>query len=68
MDPIIAYLQQDDLPNDPKLTLEVKWKLDGDQLVKRYSHPLLKCLHLNEVKCVLQKIHEGICGNKYCEN
>ena len=56
------------LPEDEKESVRVrkasKWFLwhDGHLYKKSFTHPLLKCITLEEGDYVLREIHEGACG------
>jgi hypothetical protein len=70
MDPLIAYLRDDCLPEDPKTTSIIKrkapsyWLSKEGSLYKRsFSGPYLLCVHPNLVDNLLFEIHEGICGS-----
>ena len=70
MDPLIAYLQDDYLPEDPKTASIIKRKAPGYWLSKEgslykrfFSRPYLLCVHPNLVDNLLFEIHEGICGS-----
>ena len=69
MDPIVAYLNNGDLPEGYSkahiLRLKVaRYVLYDDKLYRRgYSMPLLKCTPLTEAAYIMREIHEGICGN-----
>jgi ribonuclease HI len=70
MDPLIAYLRDDCLPEDPKTASIIKRKAPGywlsreGSLYKRsFSGPYLLCIHPNLVDNLLFEIHEGICGS-----
>uniref|UniRef100_A0A2N9F1K3 Uncharacterized protein n=1 Tax=Fagus sylvatica TaxID=28930 RepID=A0A2N9F1K3_FAGSY len=67
MDPLIAYLRDDCLPEDPKTASIIKRKAPGywlsreGSLYKRsFSGPYLLCIHPNLVDNLLFEIHEGI--------
>ena len=68
MEPLIRYLQQDIHPND-ELEAQIQRKkgkwfefYDGTLYKKSYTHPLLKCVTLEEGNYILREIHEGACG------
>ncbi len=70
MDPLIAYLRDDCLPEDPKTVGIIKrkapsyWLSKEGSLYKRsFSGPYLLCVHPNLVDNLLFEIHEGICGS-----
>ena len=65
MDPIIAYLKSDELPeeNTEARILRLKaarYMLYDDKLYRKdYSMPLLKYVLSTEVKSIMEEIHEG---------
>ncbi|XP_042444109.1 uncharacterized protein LOC122029235 [Zingiber officinale] len=67
--PMISYLLQGTLPDDPEESRLVRkqahaYVMIGDQLYKRsFSRPLLKCLDMEEADQALQEIHLGCCGS-----
>jgi ribonuclease HI len=68
MDPLIAYLQNDQLPEDRKEADIIKrkapsyWLSKEGSLYKRsFSGPYLLCVHPDLVNNLLYEIHEGIC-------
>lgn len=69
MAPIIDYLKEDILPNDPirakQLRVQAaKYFLQDTVLYKRtFDAPILKCIDMDEASYVMREIHEGICGN-----
>ena len=70
MDPLVAYLRDDCLPEDPKTASIIKRKASGywlsrkGNLYKRsFSGPYLLCVHPNMMDNFLFEIHEGICGS-----
>ena len=70
MDPLIAYLQDDCLPQDPKAANVIKRKAsrywlskEGNLYKRSFSGPYLLCVHPNLVDDLLFEIHEGICGS-----
>ncbi|XXG46965.1 hypothetical protein AAC387_Pa02g1687 [Persea americana] len=70
MDPIIAYLKDDQLPEDRtearKLRLKAtRFWLSPDSKLYRMSFtgPYLQCVHPSKVDDFLYEIHEGICGS-----
>jgi hypothetical protein len=69
MDPLIAYLRDDCLPEDPKAANIIKRKApsywlsrEGNLYKWSFSGPYLLCVHPNLVDNLLFEIHEGICG------
>jgi ribonuclease HI len=72
MDPLIAYLQNDQLPEDQKEADIVKRKAPGYWLSKEgslykrsFSGPYLLCVHPDLVNNLLYEIHEGICEKSH---
>jgi ribonuclease HI len=70
MDPLIAYLQNNQLPEDQKEADIIKRKAPGYWLSKEgsfykrsFSGPYLLCVHPDLVNNLLYEIHEGICGS-----
>ena len=70
MDPLIAYLQNDQLLEDQKETDIVKRKAPGYWLSKEgslykrsFSRLYLLCVHPDLVNNLLYEIYEGICGS-----
>uniref|UniRef100_A0A2N9F3Z9 Uncharacterized protein n=1 Tax=Fagus sylvatica TaxID=28930 RepID=A0A2N9F3Z9_FAGSY len=70
MDPLVAYLQNNQLPEDQKEADIVKRKAPGYWLSKEgslykrsFSGPYLLCVHPDLVNNLLYEIHEGICGS-----
>ena len=69
MDPIIKYLKNGELPDDPAIARKVKRQAPHYVLVEEKSYkrshysPLLKCLSPSEVDYALREVHEGIYGN-----
>ncbi len=68
MDPLIAYLRDDCLPEDPKAASTIKRKApsywlskEGNLYKRSFSGPYLLCVHPNQVDNLLFEIHEGIC-------
>jgi ribonuclease HI len=69
LDPLIAYLRDDCLPQDPKAANVIKRKAsrywlskEGNLYKRSFSGPYLLCVHPNLVDDLLFEIHEGICG------
>jgi hypothetical protein len=70
MDPLIAYLQNNQLPEDQKEANIIKRKAPGYWLSKEgslykrsFSGLYLLCVHPDLVNNLLYEIHEGICGS-----
>ncbi|XP_074590619.1 uncharacterized protein LOC141846475 [Curcuma longa] len=67
--PLIKFLKQDVLPENPEQAKVVRRRaawfvLIVEALYKRaFSRPLLKCLGSDEADYVLREIHQGCCGN-----
>ena len=63
MDPIIAYLQNDELPKNKReaqvlMLKEAGYVIYDDKLYRRgYSMPLLKCVTPSEVEYIMREIH-----------
>ena len=69
MTPILSFIWDGRLPLDVDKARKVKkWKawftILNDTLYKRrFSMPYLECVEEDEAKYILEKIHEGICGD-----
>ncbi|XXG77288.1 hypothetical protein AAC387_Pa08g1468 [Persea americana] len=70
MDPVIAYLKDDLLPEDKTEAQKIRLKAarfwlspDGKLYRKSFTEPYLQCVHPSKVDDFLYKIHEGICGS-----
>uniref|UniRef100_A0A2N9HPS3 RNase H type-1 domain-containing protein n=1 Tax=Fagus sylvatica TaxID=28930 RepID=A0A2N9HPS3_FAGSY len=70
MDPLIAYLRDNCLPQDPKAANVIKRKAprywlskEGNLYKRSFSGPYLLCVHPSLVDDLLYEIHEGICGS-----
>ena len=69
MAPIIQYLKDGKLQEDKSKARLLRLKVaryilyDGRLYERGFSTPLLKYVDLKEGNYVLQKIHEGVCGN-----
>ena len=69
MTPIVSFLQDGHLPQDADEARKIrkraaKFTILNDVLNKRgFSMSYLKCVDDDEVKYILEKIHEGICEN-----
>ena len=69
MDPILDYLIDESLPNDPKeaskiRTRSTKFTNHKGSLYKRgFFTPILKCIAGKDADYVLREVHEGVCGN-----
>jgi hypothetical protein len=67
--PIIRYLQKDEVPATREEAYKVKkmsawYSMLGDKLYKRgFSGSLMLCVSHEEVKGILEEIHEGSCGS-----
>nr|XP_025678495.1 uncharacterized protein LOC112778389 [Arachis hypogaea] len=67
--PILQYLLNRELPEDPKEGKRIKREAAGytvvaGQLYKRgFSQPLLKCVEPGSTEYILREIHEGCCGH-----
>ena len=69
MHEIETYLRTGDLPEESKQAHKI-WiqatcfTLIGDNLYRRsFGEPYLWCLNDMETQCVLDELHEGVCGN-----
>ena len=70
MDPLVAYMRDDQLPEDQKAASIIKRKTPGYWLSKdrslykrSFSRPYLLCVHPDVVNNLLFEIHKGICGS-----
>ena len=69
IEPIIAYLRNDELPKRKTKACILRLKatryiLYHDKLYRRgYLMPLLKCIPPTNAEYVMREICEGICGN-----
>ena len=70
MDPIIAYLKDDRLPEDKNEARRIKLKAtwfwlsqEGNLYKKSFTDPYLMCVHPAKVEDFFFEIHEGICGS-----
>ena len=69
MTPILSFLQDGHLPQDVKEARKIrnrvaKFTILNNTLYKRgFSMPYLKCVDEEEAKYILEKIHEGVCGD-----
>uniref|UniRef100_A0A2N9G8J0 RNA-directed DNA polymerase n=1 Tax=Fagus sylvatica TaxID=28930 RepID=A0A2N9G8J0_FAGSY len=70
MDPLIAYLRDNCLPQDSKAANVIKRKAprywlskEGNLYKRSFSGPYLLCVHPSLVDDLLYEIHEGICGS-----
>ena len=69
MDPILDFIIDGRLPDDPKeaekvRTRSVRFTNHKGSLYKRgFFTPILKCIAGKYIEYVLREVHEGICGN-----
>ena len=69
MTPILSFLQDGHLPQDIDEARKVRkravrFTIVNNTLYKRgFSMPYLKCVDEEEVKYILEEIHEGVCGD-----
>ncbi len=70
MDPLVAYLRDNHLPEDQKAANIIKRKAlgywlskEGNLNKKSFSGPYLLCVHPKLVNNFLFEIYEGICGS-----
>jgi hypothetical protein len=68
--PFIDYIREQKVPSDKNLDEQLirhakSYVLVGDKLYRRgaSSGVLMKCVHREEGKGILEKIHNGVCGN-----
>lgn len=74
MDPIIAYLDKDELPEDKNEARKIRhktlkyWLSPDRELYRRsFTGPYLHYVHLEKVLGILFEIHKGICGSHVSE-
>ena len=69
MSPILSYLKDGRLPSNPDKAKKIKKRVArftvlNDELYKRgFSQLYLRCVKEEEAKYILEKVHEGICGD-----
>ena len=69
MDPILDYLIEGLLPNDPKEASKLRLRsamftIHRGTLYKRgFFTLILKCIAREDVNYMLREVHEGVCGN-----
>ena len=70
MDPIVAFLKDDILPEVKSKVEKIRrsatrfWLSEDHKLYKRsYSGPYLLCVHPEASELLLEELHEGICDN-----
>ena len=70
MDPMVAYLKDDQLPENKTEAHKTRLKVtrfwlspDGRLYMKSFTRPYLQCVHPSKVEDFLNEIHEGICGS-----
>lgn len=69
MQPIVAYLKDQVLPDDKKEVYKLRKRsihfiFLGDILYKRgFSSSLLQCVRGEEATYILHEIHKSVCGN-----
>ncbi|RDX62079.1 hypothetical protein CR513_59626, partial [Mucuna pruriens] len=69
MDSLLEYFRKDTIPKDTEAAKRLKWEaskyiLIGEYLYRRgFDFPQLKCLDTEEAECVMQEVHEGVCGS-----
>jgi hypothetical protein len=68
--PFIDYIREKKVPSDKNLAEQLihrakSYVLVRDKLYKRGASPrvLMKCVHREEGKGILEEIHKGVCGN-----
>ncbi|RDX92874.1 hypothetical protein CR513_24937, partial [Mucuna pruriens] len=62
MDPIVDYLQKDEVPGNPKETKKLKREALKYLYRRGFSYPLLRFLDLKEEKYAMKEVQEGVCG------
>ena len=70
MDPIVAFLKDDILPEVKSEAEKIRrsatrfWLSEDHKLYRHsYSGPYLLCVHLEASELMLEELHEGICGS-----
>ena len=70
MDPIMAFLKEDILPEGKSEAEKIQrnatrfWLSEDHKLYRRsYSGPYLLCVHSEASELLLEELHEGICGS-----
>ena len=69
MDPILDYIIDGRLPDDPKEAVKVRTRSarftnhKGSLYKRGFFTPILKCIARKDIEYVLREVHEGICGN-----
>ncbi|PON36070.1 hypothetical protein PanWU01x14_331270 [Parasponia andersonii] len=69
MDPIMRYIQNDNLPESKDNAKQLRMKAaryiihDEKFYRKRFSSPLLLCVNDEKARYIMREIHKGICGN-----
>nr|XP_025703592.1 uncharacterized protein LOC112805418 [Arachis hypogaea] len=69
LDPITSFLENSKLPDDEKDAKKLRREaakyaiIQGQLFRKGLSHPLLKCLHPDQMNYVLREVHEGCYGH-----
>ena len=69
MDPILDYIIDERLPDDPKEVAKIRTRSarftnhKGSLYKRGFFTPILKCIAGKDIEYVLREVHEGICGN-----
>ena len=69
MDPILDYLIDGRLPDDPKEASKIRTRStrftnhNGSLYKRGFFTPILKCIAGKDANYVLKEVHEGVCGN-----
>ena len=69
MDPILYYIIDKSLPNDPKEAAKIRARSarftnhKGSLYKRGFFTPILKCIAGKDTEYVLREVHEGICEN-----
>ena len=72
MDSIIRFLKEDILPEEKMEADKIRrkatsyWLSEDNKLyIRSFSGPYLLCVHPELTESLLEKLHEGICGNHF---
>ena len=64
MEPILDYLIDERLPDDPKEASKIRTRSARFTNHKGgFFTPILKCIEGKDADYILREVHEGVCGN-----